>query len=496
MKLNRREFLTAATAAAFSLSQSIRAQNRDKILVLGAGLSGLSAAYELSRCGYAVTILEARNRAGGRIKTLREPFRDGQFVELGGELIGNGYKRMMNYVRDFGVPFEEVPERFETSGSVSSLQFGTGTTAVMKGKLYPIGSVLDPHPYGLTGDEAKGLPNVILSVHLRAMAAEIRQSPERLLEYDRISLANALRKRGVSDSAIRLMDVALNYNSIEVVSAGGALFDLRRRMTAGTGANRIVGGNDVLISAFRKKIEEAGVKIVLNARVRKIGQSKRGVSATYSIGRRSVVAEADHLVCTIPFAALRDVTFDPALPPEKARAIREIQYTRVTKVYMQGKRFEWDRRNVGTSVWTDTPLERIFEMAGERGDERGIFTAWMDGNGAAVSENMTDAARQVWARSSLAEILPFMKGAIERTATKSWTNDPFARGSYAHYAVGQFAALQPNVKSAVGNIHFAGEHTAETAPGMEGALESAERVVREIAGEQSLLRMPERRQTV
>ncbi len=483
MKLNRREFLTAATAAAFSLSQSVRAQNRGKVLVLGAGLSGLSAAYELARRGYAVTILEARDRVGGRIRTLRTPFRDGQFVELGGELIGNGYKRMMNYVRDFGVPFEEVPERFETSGSVSSLQFGTGTTAVMKGKLYPIGSVLDPHPYGLTGDEAKGLPNVILSVHLRAMAAEVRQSPEKLLEYDRMSLAGALRKRGVSKEAIRLMDIALNYNSIETVSAAGVLFDLRRRAAAGTGANRIVGGNDVMIEAFRKKVREAGVKIVLNARVRKIEQLKSGVRVSYAFRARNDAVVADHLVCTIPFAALRDVAFAPALPPQKARAIRELQYTRVTKVYMQGRRFEWDRRNIGTSVWTDTPLERVFEMAGERGDERGIFTVWMDGNGAAPSEMMSDAARQIWARSNLTKVLPFMRGAIEQTATKSWTNDPFARGSYAHFLVGQLAALQPNVKTAVGNIHFAGEHTAETSPGMEGALESAERVVREITGE-------------
>ncbi len=482
MKLNRREFLGAAAAAALTLSNGARARDRGKVLVLGAGLSGLSAAFELSRRGYSVTVLEARNRFGGRVKTLREPFRDGQFVELGGELIGNGYKRMMNYVREFSVPFEEVPERFETSGSVSTLQFGTGTTAVMKGKLYPVGSVLDPHPYGLTGDEAKGLPNVILGVHLRAMAGEVRQSPEKHLEYDRISLAAALRKRGVSDAAIRLMDITLNYNSIETVSAAGALFDLKRRAVAGTGANRIVGGNDVFIAALRKKVADAGAKIVLNARVKTIGQSKRGVSAAYSVGRRNLVAEADSLVCTIPFAALRDVAFNPALPPEKAKAIREVQYTRVTKVYMQGKRFEWDRRNVGTAVWTDTPLERIFEMAGERGDERGIFTAWMDGNGAAVAENMTDSARQVWARSNFAKVLPFMKGAIERSATQSWTNDPFARGSYAHYAVGQFASLQPNMATAIGNIHFAGEHTAETAPGMEGALESAERVVREIAG--------------
>ena len=73
-----------------------------------------------------------------------------------------------------------------------------------------------------------------------------------------------------------------------------------------------------------------------------------------------------------------------------------------------------------------------------------------------------------------------MKKQIETGATKSWTNDEFVRGAYSHLTVGQLEKLQPNLKTAVGNIHFAGEHTAENAPGMEGALESAERVVSEI----------------
>ncbi len=483
MKINRREFLAGAGAVIVASSVPSFAQNGKRVLVLGAGLSGLSAAYELAQRGYSVTVIEGRDRIGGRIKTLREPFRDRQYVELGGELVGDGYKRMFNYIKTLEVPYQEVPERFETSGSVSTLQWGTGTTAILKGKLYPVGSVLKPHPYGLKDDEARGLPPMLFSMHLRAMAQEVASDPQKIFEYDRMSLADAFRKRGASEAAIRLMNISLNYNSIETVSAGGALFDSRRRITAGTRALRIIGGNDRMTKALHENGVSSGVKFILNARVRQIKHSNAGVSVTFAdkSGKLQTLS-AEKAVCTIPFSVLDRVAFSPALPAAKAKAIRELPYTHITKVYMQAKRFEWDRRSIGTSVWTDTPLERIFEMAGARGDERGIFTVWVDGDGARNAERLGDAARQVWARTNFERIMPFMKGKFERTATKSWTNDEFVRGSYSHLTVGQLAGLKPDVKTAVGNIHFAGEHTAEVSPGMEGALESAERVVREILG--------------
>jgi monoamine oxidase len=482
MGCTRREFLLASGAALAAFS-TVRAQNGKNVLVLGAGLSGLSAAYELAQRGYGVTVLEGRDRVGGRIKTLREPFRDRQYVELGAELIGDGYKRLVNYIKKLEVPFQEVPERFETAGSVSTLQWGTGTTAVLKGKLFPVGSVLRPHPYRLKEEEAKGLPPVLLSMHVRAMAQEVARDPEKLDEYDRMSLAAALRKRGVSEKAIRLMNVSLNYNSIETVSAGGVIYDGRRRATAGVRPLRLIGGNDRLIKAFQEYCVESGVKFVLDARVRKIARTENGVSVSFAgkAGRVETLS-ADSAVCTIPFSVLRGIEFTPALPEAKAKAIRELPYTRITKVYFQAKRFEWDRRSIGTSVWTDTPVERIFEMAGTRGDERGIFTTWTDGDSALAADRLSDAARQSWARANLLKALPFMRGSIERSATKSWVNDEFSKGAFAHLLVGQLTGIKKDVATAVGNIHFAGEHTAENSPGMEGALESAERVVREIAG--------------
>jgi monoamine oxidase len=479
MKINRREFI-AATGVAL-MSKTGYGQTKKRVIVAGAGLSGLSAAYELSLKGFDVTVIEGRDRVGGRVFTLKQPFVDEQFVELGGELVGDGYKRLLGYAKKFGIDYEDVPDEIQTSGSVATLQGGIGTTAVMKGKIYPIGSVLNPHPYDLKGDEAAMLPPNLLIKNIRQMAKEAAGNPQKIADSDKLSLADALRQHGVSETAIRLMNISLNYNSIETVSAAGILFEANRRSGAGTRANRIIGGNYQIPKALFENAEKNGVKFIFNAKIKQISHTEKSVKVSFTDKRgKKQTVSGDKLVCTIPFSVLREIVFSPVLPDEKARAIRELAYTHITKIYLQANRFEWDSRNFGSSIWTDTPCERIFNAAGKKGDKHGIFTIWTDGEGADLPDKMNDKDRRIWAKNEFEKAIPIMKNATERTATKSWANDEFVRGSYSHFTRGQFVSLQPHLKTSVGSIHFAGEHTAEKSPGMEGALESAERVVTEI----------------
>lgn len=476
MKFTRREFLIS-TGAIFA-SKEIFGQKKPRVLILGAGLSGLSAAFELAQKGFDITVLEARNRIGGRVQTLREPFRDNQFVELGGELVGDGYKRFLSYARKFGIGYDEVSSATETGGSVTNLNKGIGTSAVLNGKIYPVGSILSGNPYNLPENE---LPPTILLKHLVVMAGEVRANPAKIFEYDQISLAEALRKRNVSNEMIELMNISLNYNSIETVSMGGILWESRRRTSAGTKAVHIIGGNDLITKALFENAVKSGARFILEARVKKIAQDEKSVKVSFQKSGKIEIIEADKMICTIPFSVLRDIEFLPALPETKAKAIKELAYTRITKVFLQARRKNWDANNLGSSIWTDTPCERIFNAAGKKGDERGIFTVWTDGKGAEIPEKLSDKARVAWCKKEFLKTLPFMQNQIETAETKSWTRDEFVRGAYSHFTIGQLKELHPHLKTAVDRIHFAGEHTAENAPGMEGALESAERVVREIS---------------
>ena len=115
MTLNRRQFLrrTAVAVAAAGLNRPqlsgavrILTAPARKVLVLGAGMAGLVAAYELSKLGHDVTILEARTRPGGRVHTLREPFADGLYAEAGAARIPDTHEITLKYVKEFGLPLE------------------------------------------------------------------------------------------------------------------------------------------------------------------------------------------------------------------------------------------------------------------------------------------------------------------------------------------------------------------------------------------------------
>ena len=242
-------------------------------------------------------------------------------------------------------------------------------------------------------------------------------------------------------------------------------------------------GNSALPLAFVKELEKSGVKIHYQTALLNVAHDAAGVRATVrgANGRRAVI-NAERFVSTLPAPALRRVKFAPALPDAQNLAVRLLPYTRVTKIYVQAKRANWDQAGYGGGVWTDTPAERILNVSGKAGQERGLFALWLDGIGTLSADKMSDAARVKWGLKTFAETLPACASDAEKGATVAWANDPWAGGAYAHFQKNQFAAFFPALRQNVGALHFAGEHTAAQNNGMEGALESAERVVAEVLG--------------
>ena len=468
--LQRREILKGIGAVALAAALPARAAPGKRVLVAGAGLAGLSTAYELAQRGWQVTVIEARNRHGGRVFTMREPFDDGLRVELGGESLGHGYKRFLNYCNKFGIVTEE-----DSGDAFRPLPL------LMKGQFYASGVAPTVHPYGLSDDEAKFSPPALLSRHFRVWAETLAKNPARAADFDKLSIADLLRVEGVSEQAIRLMNISLNYNDIETISVAGALFDLRRRGNGGTKAVRVRDGNSSLPDALVRELAKAGVKINYNTALLAVGHDANGVRVAVrsASGRRATIA-AGHFVSTLPAPPLRRVKFTPALPDAQTIAIRLLPYTRITKIYVQAKRANWDKAGYGNGVWTDSPAERILNVAGKPGQERSLFALWLDGIGTLKADKMPDAARVKWGLKTFAETLPLCAADAEKGATVSWANDRWAGGAYSHFQKNQYAAFFPALRLTNGVLHFAGEHTAEQNNGMEGALESAERVVKEI----------------
>jgi monoamine oxidase len=452
--------------------------------VIGAGLAGLRSALLLEARGCDVTILEGRTRLGGRLHTRTDlP----GLPEQGGSTLGSTYTRMLAMAGQYGIgvgppPFGHGPKTGACSdchaqGKVPDRRGGPGTLYYWRGRQVLQGDWGDALP-GLSERERKVTPDRLLASYVMPgnplPDTEAWTRPE-FAEYDDLSLADYLRRLGATPTALQLMDVAPNCPGLDRASALWALRDAQRRAAAGGGAPQrfILGASDYI------------EKLAGALRTRPL--TGREVATLASTGDKAVVTcrdgsryEADYVISTLPLPCLARVRFDPAPPALQRAAFREITHTPITRVYFRVKRPFWDEDGLPNSMWTDTPLERIFALRDEDSGEVVALSSHADGPGAARLDAMDEDERLRFATDLFVKTRPAAEAAVEAVASTSWARDPFAGGAYPYYAPGQIRRLRAEASRAIGRIHFAGEHTAITSPGMEGACESADRAVAEV----------------
>ena len=231
----RREFLREALFAATALAPAsvlLRATDRirlesgltsQKIIVIGAGLAGLSAAYELTKAGHDVTVLEAQNRPGGRVHTLRDPFAEGLYAEAGATRIPDDHHFTLKYAELFGLtldPFAppDVPSVYYVRGQRITVTPGQKME----------------WPYQLTPEErALGLDGM-RQKYIWSMLSQLGDvtdphwpSPETLEKYDHMNRSDFWRSRGASSEAVALLS-GCDPSSVKIMAStkvpdGGAM---------------------------------------------------------------------------------------------------------------------------------------------------------------------------------------------------------------------------------------------------------------------------------
>ena len=464
-------FAAGALAAAPGRLWATAAPRR--VVVVGAGLAGLAAALELRQGGVEALVLESAGYAGGRIRTLRD-FADGLTAEAGGDAIGGTYRTVLGLVREFGLSV--VPSEGAAAGREADFLLD------LNGERQRLGGLRrDPSgwPVDLSEEERPKAPFGLLFHYLGPLAREMGR-PEALFEprwlaYDQMSLEDLLRRQGASPAALRMIEVPLNYNRLDSVSALSVLRDLARRM-ASTSVFRIAGGNDALPLAMAARL---GSQVHYGSRLRRIEREEPHLKLAVERHGRTSEVLADAVIVTLPFTALRRVEIEPALPEPWRTAVAELPYTQVTKTYVQARRRFW-RDELGlAAVWSDGPFERLFDLTGAPEGDRGLLLSWINGEGALRASAETPEVHERKVLDYVAGVFPEHADLLERAVAVPW-GQTYCRGAYAHFAPGQVAQFGAQLGEPVGNLFFAGEHTEPVAPGMEGALVSGQRAARQV----------------
>jgi monoamine oxidase len=466
--------LLASAAAATRIppahgkARSGSASRRTDVVVIGAGLSGLYCARLLEQQGVRVTVLEGRpDRVGGRVYTLHDlPGRP----EAGGEIFGPQYGRCLDVLRELDVPQKAPNPRTQVRAGDLLLRIRDQNIRIEAWPAHP----LNPHPEDLR----RLTPPQLFFAHLAGLAPfkslDDWTRPE-LSQWD-VSFAQWMASQGFNDETIRLQQVNTAYgNTLYDVSAMHVFhFYVWSRMNAtGPGRTQCVGGNDRLPKGMHDGLKGS---VHLGARIVALEDRGDHVVAFAEDGK---VTEATLAVCTLPATILRHLRVDPPLAGLQREAVQSLPYYATFQAHYAFRRRFWEDDGLPPSLWTDGALDRVNLLRDESG-EPACLLVYVNGLQAQRLDKLSPAEADRFIRAELGRIRPSTRGQLRLLRLHSNQNDPYISGSYAFWSPGMPLRFPAALAAQHGRIHFAGEHTARIARGMEGAMESGERAALEV----------------
>jgi monoamine oxidase len=442
-------------------------------VVLGAGLAGLGAAYNLMRHGYDVIVFEAQERAGGRVQTSRDGFQRGGHAELGAIRVFESHEYTRKYIRELDL--ELVP--YDTGNRAFHLQ-GRRFLPPPAGEPWP----LDGLSAGERPDPAARLGDYFGSGFAKLGDVFDPGWPgafQTAIELDGMTMDGYMHSQGAS-ATWRDWFYAQEGRFAGVNAAAGFAVE---SLTTGSMLGSIRGGSDRLPRALAAAL---GRRVQYHSEVVRIAQGPHHVTVGYrdSAGRQHQI-EADRCVCALPFAPLRRVTIDTPFSAQKMAAIHTLQYMAAARCYFQTRSRFWEHDPLGplgglNLVGSDTMAGRVWNTSSQQADPQlGMVQAYMFDTEARAFAGLGDRRVSV-TRGLMRRLLPGIRDQIVGVAHKAWQEDPWAGGGWGWTQPGELRWMFPAMRQIEGRVHFAGEHTSIWAAWMNGALESAERVTQEI----------------
>jgi len=485
----RRQFLRRAGAAGAGLAMAgtwgrvadAVAASPPRIVVVGAGLAGLTCAYRLKQAGLTAQVHEATTRVGGRCWTVRGAFADGQIGEHGGELIDQGHTEIRQLAQELGLNLDNL---------LAAQPNGTEDFYVFDGSPYPVAQATDD------------LRGIWKTIHRDTTDAGYPtthdSSTERGRQLDNMSVAQWIDVSvpgGRASKLGQLLDVAYNIEYGAETTDQSALNLLYLLGFVGPGNLRVfgksnekyhvAGGNDRIPTLLAAALSG---QVTLGSVLTAITRNGDG-TFTLSLrqGRRTVRTTADHVVLALPFSILRaSVDYSGAsFSPVKRTAIAELGMGTNSKLHVQFSSRHWYTLGNNGNTYADTGYQDTWEVTRTQPGASGIL---VDYTGGAVGTTFGSGTPAALAQRFLGQIEPVLPGIGARfngrAVVDSWPDYPWTRGSYSYWKVGQYQRFAGAEGQREGNCHFAGEHTSIDNQGyLNGAVETGERAAGEILGD-------------
>ena len=482
-RFTRRRLLQSAGAAAVGatafgrFTPVARGWAKPKIVVVGAGLAGLTCAYRLKQAGYLAEVHEASNRVGGRCWTIRGAFQQGQIAEHGGELIDTGHEEIQGLIDELGLSLDDLiaaeakgtDEGYWFDGSPYTHEQATKDFKAIKRKL-------------ARDLDAAGYPTLYSSYTPRGY------------QLDHMSIVDWIEESvpgGMSSRFGQLLDVAYNieYGADSDQQSALNLIYLLGYADGGPLALfgesderfHVSGGNDQIPTRLAAQLDS---QLTTGSVLTAISNTSGGrLRLTFQEGSSVRTVTADKAVLALPFSMLRSVDYSGAgFSKVKRTAIAELQMGTNSKLHLQFKKRFWEQQGSNGATFADTGYQNTWEVTRAQPGKPGILVDYTGGTIGASFGSGTVQQRAQQFLGQIEPVLPGITGQWNGLATLDyWQSYPWTRGSYSYWKVGQYTKFSGAEAQQEGDWHFAGEHTSTDFQGyLNGAVQTGERAADEI----------------
>ena len=464
----RREFLKATLAASAGLlmsrslllGQAMPARRGgNRVVVVGAGFAGLACAHELMAAGYDVTVVEARDRVGGRVLSFGDLVPN-KNVEGGGELIGSNHPTWVAYAKTFGLDFLDVTESEDEA------------------PIYLNGEKLDEEKGAALWEE---MDKVLNTLNDQAMKVN-PDTPWTATDADALDKRNtrqwidALDVSPLCKAGLFVQFMADNgqdpakqsfLGNLTQISGGGG-----EKYWSESEVYRCKGGNQQLAKKLAAKV---GERLILGLPVTEINAQRERMTVTCRDGR---TMEVDDVVLAVPPTTWKKIRINPPLPQMlQPQMGSNVKYLAALK-----KRFWKDLKRAPDSL-TDTFLSMTWEGTdNQEGDDGAAINCFSGGPASDKALAFSKEQRDAEYHKMLEALYPGFKDNFVKARFMDWPNEQWTGAGYSFPAPGQVTTVGPILHKGLGKLHFAGEHCSYKFVGyMEGALNSGASLAKRIA---------------